>query len=267
MSVVEQSSASNPGGTASTILSSDWTGLSRHLIASFFPVESYYAEDAEKTKRWRRVPDSVEVQAPLTDGTMDTTLNWHSPFENTGPDQKFSSFSALLQSGGITSLLQAIKELVPAGSQGFVQKGIDSLKALEGKTGFTKLNSTQIFNGMPPVKISATAHFRALNDAVAEVRQPINQLMSWALPRKLSPDGLLVTAAKGDPSLFPSEIPQIIGMQYADMSLMPLVIEAIPIPLTGPRDRNGVQLSAQITLSIASLSAIDQQDWNNSFIR
>jgi len=254
-------------GTAYTVLSSDWTGLSRHLIASFFPVESYYADDSEKTKRWRRVPNSVEVQTPLTEGTMDVTLNWHSPFENTGPDQKFSSFSALLQSGGITSLLQAIKELVPKDGQiaGFVQKGIDSLKALEGKSGFTKLNSTQIFNGMPPVKINVTAHFRALSNPVAEVRQPMNQLMSWALPRKLSPDGLLVTALKGDPSLFPSEIPQIIGMQYADMSLMPLVIESIPTPLTGPRDRNGVQMSAQIALSIASLSALDQQDWNDSF--
>lgn len=256
-------------GNAYPVLSSDWTGLSRHLIASFFPVESYYADDAEKTKRWRRVPGSVEVQTPLTEGTMDTTLNWHSPFENTGPDQQFSSFSALLQSGGITSLLQAIKELVPQDGQaaGYVQKGIDSLKAMEGKTGFTKLNSTQIFNGMPPVKINVTTHFRALTDPVAEVRNPVNQLMGWALPRKLAPDGLLVTAAKGDPSLFPSEIPQIIGMKYADMLLMPLVIESIPTPLTGPRDRNGVQLSAQITLSIASLAAIDQAEWNNSFTR
>lgn len=254
-------------GTANIILSSDWTGLSRHLIASFFPVESYYADDEGKTKRWRRVPNSVEVQAPLTEGSMDTTINWHSPFENTGPDQKFSSFSALLQSGGITSLLEQLKELIPAGSiaAGFAQKGIDAMKSMEGKSGFTKLNSTQIFNGMPPMKISATAHFRALTDPVAEVRQPINQLMSWALPQKLASDGVLASTLKGDPTLYGTQVPQIIGMRYADMLMMPLVIESIPMALTAPRDRNGVQLSAQVALSIATLTALDQKDWNDSF--
>lgn len=250
---------------AYTVLRSDWTGLSRHLIASFFPVESYNANDGVQTKRWRRVPNSVEVQAPLTDGTMDTTINWHSPFENTGPDQKFSSFSALLQSGGFTTLLEALKNLLPEASQGLAQKGIDYLKDMEGKSGFTKLNSTQVFNGMPPVKINVTAHFRALTDPVAEVRQPMNQLMSWALPQQIAPDGLLMSTIKGNPTLYGTQIPQIIGMQYADMSLMPLVIESIPTPLTGPRDRNGVQISAQITLGLASLSAIDKNDWNNSF--
>ena len=267
MSTIERGSASTPGGTASVLLTSDWTGLSRHLIASFFPVESFIAGDEARTKRWRRVANSVEVQAPLTDGTMDTTINWHSPFENTGPDQKFSSFSAMLQSGGFTTMLEALKALVPESATGLVQKGIDYLKDMEGRSGFTKLNSTQTFNGMPPTKINVTAHFRALTNPVTEVRQPMNQLMSWALPEQLAPDGLLTSAIKGDPTLYGTKIPTIIGMQYADMSLMPLVIESIPIPLTGPRDRNGVQLSAQIALSIASLSALDQKDWNNSFIR
>lgn len=258
----------NDGGTAYTVLSSDWTGLSRHLIASFFPVESYNVNDAEKAKRWRRVPNSVEVRTPLTEGTMDTTINWHSPFENTGPDQKFSSFSAMLQSGGFTTMLEALKGLIPESAQvaqGLAQKGIDYLKDMEGRSGFTKLNSTQIFNGMPPVKINVTAHFRALTDPVKEVRQPMNQLMSWALPQQIEPEGLLVTTIKGNPTLYGTKIPQIIGMQYADMSLMPLVIESIPVPFTGPRDRNGVQLSSQIVLSIASLAALDQQEWNDSF--
>lgn len=162
-------------------------------------------------------------------------------------------------------MLDALKNLVPDAFKGTVQGGIDYLKGMEGKSGFTKISSTQTFNGMPPTKINVTAHFRALTDPVKEVRQPMNQLMSWALPQQLAPDGLLTSSIKGDPTLYGTKIPQIIGMQYADMSLMPLVIESIPIPLTGPRDRNGVQLSAQIALSIASLSALDQRDWNDSF--
>jgi hypothetical protein len=50
---------------------------------------------------------------------------------------------------------------------------IELLRNAAGRTGITKLNSTQIFSGMPPVKFSFTAHFRALTDPQSEVRDPI----------------------------------------------------------------------------------------------
>ncbi len=126
----------------------------------------------------------------------------------------------------------------------------------------TKLNSTQVFNGMAPAKISLTAHFRAIRDARSEVEAPLHQLIQWALPQELAKDGPLAeTVRAGDPSLYPSRIPQIIGMSYANMQLLPLVIESIPYPMSGPRDRNGLLLSAQVALQLSTLSAIDANDW------
>lgn len=260
MSVVERGSASNPGGA---VLTSKWAGLSRHLIASFFPVESYSSGDDKKVM-WRRAANSVEVQAPLTDGNLEATLNWHSPFENTGADQKFSSLSALLQSGTLTPLAILFKEFMDKKGLGnsLTDELVDRTRKLEGRSSITKLNSTQVFNGMPPLKISVTAHFRALEDADVEVRRPLNQLMSWALPQELADAGpILELVRAGDPSLYPSRVPQILGMKFADMSIMPVVIESMPYPLTAPRDRHGTLLSAQVAMQISSLSALDARDW------
>lgn len=242
-------------------LSSDWGGMNPNLIARFFPVKRVVSED-KKSVRWERMPDSPEVRAPLTDGRVDTTLTWQSPFEGSGVDQKFSSLSAMLQSGGFTALLQELQQLVPNAQS--VREAASAIEGLEGRSNLTRLNSTQVFVGMPPVQIGVTAHFRAFSNAKAEVRDPINQLMAWALPQELAQDGPVMSAAKGDPALFPSKTPQIIGMQYADMLFWPLVIEGIPYELTGPRDRNGVLTQAAVQLQLASLTALDKTDWANS---
>ena len=53
------------------------------------------------------------------------------------------------------------------------QKSNDLLKQFEGRTGITKLNSTQVFTGMPPVKIQVTALLRAWRDSASEVEAPL----------------------------------------------------------------------------------------------
>jgi hypothetical protein len=50
-------------------------------------------------------------------------------------------------------------------------------------------------------------------------------------------------------------------LQYADMLIMPLVIEGIPRPLTGPRDKFGRIISAQLAITMGTLTAIDKEDW------
>jgi hypothetical protein len=252
-------------GNAYPVLSSDWTGLSRHLIASFFPVRRI----VEGTDvRWEREPNSIEVQAPLTEGQLDQTANWTSPFENQTADAKLSSLSSMLQIGGFEAILNSLQEVV--GKDGYVGGKLNSaskaLLTLQGKSAVTKLNSTQIFSGMPPLKITATAHFRALLDADAEVRRPMQQLMEWALPKKLSAQGLVGNALASDKELgwrtvYPSEAPQIIGMTYADCLFVPMVIENMPQPLTNPRDRDGRMLHAAITFTLGSLTALDKDDW------
>jgi hypothetical protein len=221
------------------------------------------------TVRWEREPGSVEVQAPLTDGTMEQTANWTSPFENQTPDAKLSSLSSMFQVGGFEAILNSLQQYLPADS--FLGGSIDvagqQLKTLEGRTGVTKLNSTQVFSGMPPLKITVTAHFRALWNSVQEVEAPMSQLMAWAVPRKLAPQGVVGNALDRSNregvlrTAYPSETPQIIGMRYADMMLKPLVIESIPYPLTGPRDKDGHLLCGTMALSLATLTAIDKNDW------
>jgi hypothetical protein len=247
--------ASNNGTVPA--LTSQWGGLSPHLIATFFAVKKR-ASDDKSTIRWERDMAQPEVKAPLSDGNIETTLNWQSQFENVGPDQQFSSFSGLLQAGGFSSIMAQLQKLMPAGSMDGVAK---TVSGLEGRSNLTKLNSTQIFNGMPPIKISVTAHFRAYRDPVLEVRQPMDQLMAWAVPKKIAPDGPIAEAVQGNISVFQSEVPQIIGMKYADMLWAPLVIESIPYPLTGPRDSSGVMTHASMALQLATLTALDEPDW------
>jgi hypothetical protein len=248
------------------ILTSDWTGLSSQLIASFYPVQRQESAD-KKSFSFVRVPDSVVVQAPLTDGSMDNTINWHSPFEGASADQKYSSLSALLQQGSFEPLMAIFSQMVAKvlpGMSGAVDAAAATVKGLEGRSGVTKLNSTQVFNGLPPAKLTFTAHFRAMKDPYAEVHEPINQLVSWALPRKLADDGvLLALAKKGTLDLYPSLTPTLIAMNFAGQTFLPMVIESVPVPLTGPRDKDGRMLSAQITMSIATLSALDAPDWVN----
>lgn len=252
-------------GTENPVLSSDWTGLSPHLIASFFPVRRV----VEGTNvRWERVPGSPEVRAPITDGNLEQAANWTSPFENQTADAKLSSLSSMFQTGGFEAILNSLQQTVGQDSflGGQIGDANDTLKSLEGRTAVTKLNSTQVFSGMPPLKITVTAHFRALYDPVAEVESPMDQLMEWAVPKKLSTQGLVGNALdssqeKGWRTVYPSEAPQVIGMSYANRLFKPVVIESAPVPLTGPRDSSGYMITAAMTLSLATLTAIDKDDW------
>ena len=238
-------------------LGSEWGGLSKHLIAEFWAVK---LADSGGT-RYVRDESQPVVRAPLTDGNVETTVNWQSEFENIGPDQKLGTLGAMLQAGGFTPLLQALKDRF-GDFAGAVNSVEQLAKTMEGRSSFTKLNSTQVFNGMPPLKINVTAHFRAWSDARREVQAPMNKLMHWALPRHLAADGAGVSLIKsGNPNPWQSIRPTVIAMKYADMLFSPIVIEAIPYPLTGPRDSAGNLTYASITMSLASLTALDSADW------
>jgi hypothetical protein len=259
--------------TESKILRSLWHGISPHLIARFYPVKkladgSGWAQSREtrelsSTDKYV-VDDGFEVHCPITDGNMETTLNWSSPFEGAGAESKAPALTAMLQSGTLTPVLQAVLDKVGASSAGSSVSGM--LDKSVGRTGITKLNSTQIFTGMPPIKLSMTLHFRALVDPVAEVRDPIMQLKRWYLPQLLSNDGLLAGAIKNGAeqstieSIFPSISPQIIGFRFGDMTMEPMVIESMSEPFTNPRSEKGVIVQQSIQLTLATLTALDRRD-------
>lgn len=72
-----------------------------------------------------------------------------------------------------------------------------SLTILVKKAISTNLISTKNFSGMAPIKIGVTTHCRAYKNVDLEVRQPSNELMQWALPEQLAPDGPVDDALAG----------------------------------------------------------------------
>jgi hypothetical protein len=239
-----------------TTLSSEWGGLNPLLIASFYEVD----------RNGQRLSGSdITVKAALTDGAnLEVSLNWQSPFEQAGPETKAPTLFAMLQSGVIQPLVDSV-----GGGKSQADSSGDFLKQFEGRTGITKLNSVQVFNGMPPVKLSVTALFRAWKDPVSEVETPFNQLMDWALPVELARDSTLlsnaVNATKGSKdwleAVLPSKSPTFIAMQYKGRTFAPLVIESISEPLSSAIDKNGKFVELLVPMTLATLSALDRKDW------
>ncbi|MEZ2349562.1 hypothetical protein [Caballeronia sp. RCC_10] len=151
-------------------------------------------------------------------------FNWTSPFEGAGAESKAPSLSAMLQSGQLTPTLQALIDRFGGGDTATAQGALSTIASAQGRTGITKLNSTQTFTGMPPAKFTATLHFRAVKDALTEVRAPVQQLEEWAVPQLLANDSVIANAVKtgGDNGVFqtiyPSVVPQILGLRYGDMN-------------------------------------------------
>lgn len=242
---------------ADNILTSDWgsgsDGLNKHLIASF--VELTRTDG----KNWVR-NGNVVVQAALTEASMEVALSWNSPFEGAGADKGMPTVSAMLQSGEFAPLLNAIG----AGGTGAAK----SINDFQGRTGITKLNSTQVFAGMPPVKIQITALFRAWSDPKKEVEDPFNHLMKWALPVKLADDGAILSGwdaikQRDIHKLLPSLAPVCIAMTYKGKTYSPLVIESIGYPMGSPIDRNGNHVELLVPMTLCTLTAIDRNDWGN----
>ncbi len=244
-------------------LSSLWDGLNPNLIASFYQVD----------REGKRIDTTITVKAPLVEAEMEVSLNWQSPFENAGPESKAPALLAMLQSGALQPFVDALLNKPKEGEQasGAQKASSDFLKQFEGRTGITKLNSTQVFTGMQPIKFSVQALFRAWRDAATEVEAPFEQLMQWALPEKLSDDGTvlprLVGAARGETgaieALLPSLSPVLIALQYKGRTFAPLVIESIGMPLSSPIDAGGNFVELLVPMTICSLTALDKTDWAN----
>lgn len=245
------------------VLRSDWSGVNPNLIATFYALKRETADD--QSFRWVRDDSEPEVQALISDGTVEHTINWQSPFEGQNLDQSASTVSGLLQSGAFVELFASFnkflqdKEAPGGGAATDAQK---RLEGLFGKSNVTKLNSTQIFNGLPPMQIPLMIHFRALSDPAAEVEAPARKLVQWSLPQELAADGPIIAGLKGNGvSLFPSSTPRYIAMRFAGMLFAPMVLEGIPYELTGPRDREGRLINTKMQCRLASLTSIDARDW------
>lgn len=249
---------------------SNWQGLNNHLIARFYPVKPV---GEGKDRKYERDKDELNVFAPILDGAeMEYQLNWQSPFEQMGTESKAPAITAMLQSGLMSDFYAQFTSSVGIGTgNGDQKKDPDkvqsTLKSLEGRTGITKLNSTQTFAGMPPVKCTMKLLFRAYSDPQSEVMMPIQKLIEWAMPQELSHDGALVNAmqaASGEGKwldvLMPSKSPRLIAMEYKGRIYKPLVIEMISDPITSPTTADGKYAKAEVSLTVSSLTAWDRAD-------
>jgi hypothetical protein len=252
-----------------SVLSSEWSGLSKHLLATFYEVRK------NDSGRWVQDSqcDPQAVQAPLTEASMEIVLNWQSPFEQAGAESKAPALMSMLQSGALQPLVTMLGGQNDSEKAASAQQNSNKfLSQFEGRTGITKLNSTQVFTGMPPAKIQVTALFRAWKNPLAEVETPFEKLMAWALPVKLSPDGTFlergVKAAKGGLQaidvLMPSKSPIRIAMQYKGRTFSPLVIESIGMPLSSPVDVSGRFVELAVPMTLCTLTALDRDDWTGA---
>lgn len=238
-------------------LSSLWDGLSPHLIASIFRCD----------RKGKALTDEPVIRAPMMEAELEVSLNWQSPFEQAGPESKAPALMAMLQSGALQPFVDAIQ----GKQEGEADRSQSSefLKQFEGRTGITKLNSTQVFTGMPPARIQGQLLFRAWLNAQREVEVPINQLMQWALPEELSDDGTVLTrlveAGKGEKdaidALMPSFSPVLVGITYKGKTFAPMVIEMVGLPLSSPVDSSGHFVEMVVPITISTLTAMDSKDW------
>jgi len=251
---------------------SDWGNLSRHRIARI------YACDADGVAL---VSEPLGVSGPASDVNFESTLNWQSPFESTGPEAKAPALMAMLQSGSLVPVINAIQAVNPIQNDAIngvlndaAGKAKQIAKDLEGRTGITKLNSRQVFSGMPPIKVTLTLHFRAMFDSMAEVVEPYQRLLEFSMPQGLAADGVLteVIASTGSENssllkaMFPSVAPLMVGFIYGNNRYPAMVIETVSNPLDGPMDSEGRPIFRSVQLTLATLTALDRADIKKLFV-
>lgn len=271
--IIGGTSLAIPGLTSlSSDLGGDWGSLSPLFLARIFVCDAKGVAD---------IQEFAGVYGALKEGSLEIQQNWQSPFENTGPETKAPALAGMLQSGSLVPVLNALQAISPfkeGAISDTLNAGSDKLKSimrdLEGRTGITKLNSRQVFSGMPPVKINLTLHFRAMSDPLKEVEAPLTRLLEWIFPQELAADGILSEVLQTTQdvdsfikALFPSKAPKLLGFTYAGRTFSPMVIENVSFPLDSPKNSQGHYIDLPVQVSMATLTALDRPDIKRFFGR
>lgn len=246
-----------PGNAVSSL----WDGLNPLLLAQIWKCK----KEGEVYVRDESAPVAI---FGMDEATMELALNWQSPFENSGTEAQAPTVAAMLQTGAFQPLLTAV-----LGNEGLAgearQKANEVVRQFEGRTGITKLNSMQVFNGMQPIKITGTLILRAWRDPQAEVEEPLAQLLDWITPQELSKDGsVLARAAQGArgtmgavEALMPSLSPCVLGMRYKGRLFKDMVMESAGVQLSAPIDSMGRFVQQRIPVTLCSHTAWDRNDF------
>lgn len=245
--------------------------ISPHKYAMFREV---YLDDQNQISGY----GDTLIKVLLVDGDKSIESQWQTPFENSNPEHKLPTLMAAIQSG---QLLQAMTSDV---AKNFVSEGMAkqvgeavtgmsdmldldtgamkrNLEGLKGRTNLTKVNTQQVFLSTSSVRLNLTLSVIAVMDAVKEVERKIMQLEAWALPRKLSTEGILTNKADNlAEKLFPSEIPPFIGVTLQGKTYSPFIIETVSSPIVAPIDSDGNRLNITFSITLLSRTAWDAND-------
>lgn len=143
---------------------------------------------------------------------------------------------------------------------------MNKLNGLQGRSTFTKENSTLVYVSTSPINIPITIHFEAWEDAQIEVEEQLDLLKQWSLSEYLSDQSLIASFAttKTLESVFPSKIPPYVAVYYGGKCYAPMLIQSLSEPLTQPpRDSDGNRLFAAVQLNLTSRNAWDKTDIQN----
>lgn len=257
--------------------SSEWGSLHPNLIAVISPC----GIDGTVT--------GMGIKAPLKDGTFQQQFNWQSPYEGMSNDVKNPALSAAMLSeraGQVLTALNSVNGVVQGsvGQEGGASDGVADLMSMAtsavkgfeelmhkaaGRSGITKMNSRQVFSGHEPLRLSFTLVFRAYQDPISEVEQPVQKLLSMAFPAKIANDYVtdgLNTVQSDDSNidkalkvLFPSEAPTCVSFRYKGVSYAPMVIEDISFPLDAPSSPMG-DVFKEVQVTLGTLYSVDGND-------
>jgi hypothetical protein len=142
---------------------------------------------------------NVCVIGKIISDSEGSTSTWESTLENINADNKLSTTSAIMQSGGISKMLSEI--------------GISSdfIKDYEGKTLINIENTIQIYKGDAPMSINISLEFSAFYDAYKEVMLPLQLLYKFKAP--MLGDGFIIGGLSASKNTV-GEIPFDIVVEY-----------------------------------------------------
>lgn len=201
-----------------------------------------------------------QVVAVLVDGDLTLENQFSTPFENSNPEQKLPTLMGMLQDGAwVTTLGTGLSSLFGVDLSNTTA---ETLNTLQGRSNFTKVNSTQIFVSSNSVTLPLTLYFSAWESAKIEVENQLQLLQEWALPEELA-DGSILNEIMQDKSLlsfFPSKIPPFISLSYGGKTYAPFFIQSVSMPIKAPMDSEGNRIALSVQITLISRTAWDKRD-------
>lgn len=205
------------------------------------------------------LPESKQVVAVAIEGTLSNESNWSTPFESSNPENKLPTLLGGLQSGTLTDVASAVAEKI-----GFGDGLVGALEQAEGRSSFTKVNSTQIFLSNSSTQISLTVIFRAWRSARIEVENQVGLLHQMSVPIELSADSIAASQIQNtDLSIegfMPSKVPPYICLYYGGRSYKPMILQSFSRSIVGNMTEQGDMLFLEVPITLMSRQAWDARD-------